>query len=555
MSEIYNHVLNKEARFSENFFDSDLLIHDFFKSQFSEKAKIYMRPFLNKTGELAATQMDEWSMNADKFGPSLVKRNKFGETIDEIKFHPNYWDLMQVAIDSHMFRIKWEPTLRQNFKNELHLLGFSAGYLYALSEMGQFCPLCMTDGVARLIDKFCSPEDKSRLLPKIATQQLSEFYTGAMFLTEKSGGSDVGRNIVKARKISDNQYVLNGEKWFCSNANAQIIFALARTDESITGTKGLSIFLVEPFLPNGDRNNIEFVRLKDKLGVRSMASAECIFHNAHATLVGQEFQGFKIMTEMINLSRVYNAVAAISCSRRALVEAFQFLSFRTSFGQNALDHVLIRKKLNELASIQTAGFYVTMFCIQQMDLADNGDEKAASLLRILTPMTKKWTAEKGVYIVRESMELMGGMGYIEDGIMPKLMRDMMVLPIWEGAGNIMTLDMIRAAIKSNGIHAMAELIEKVTTLNKSIDMLWQKLKIQISEQLLALHEEQVTWDLEDELQRLSTFFQWAILQHYSSADNQNWMFPTISYFEQKILGQKSECVSREMVEHQMAWKF
>ncbi len=554
MTEILNQVLSEQARFSENFFSSDLLIKDIFNSQFSNKAQDFMQPFLSKTGEMAANKMDEWSMNADKLGPTLVKRNKFGETIDQINFHPNYWDLMQVAIDSHMFRVKWEPSLRQKFKNELHLLGFSAGYLYALSEMGQFCPLCMTDGVARLIDKFCTTEDKSRLLPKIATLQLDELNTGAMFLTEKSGGSDVGRNIVKATKISGNQYILNGEKWFCSNANAQIIFALARTDEKVSGTKGLSIFLVEPFLPSGERNNIEFVRLKDKLGVRSMASAECIFHNAKATLVGEEFQGFKIMTEMINLSRVYNAVAAISCSRRALVEAFQFLSFRTSFGQNALDHVLIRKKINELASLQTAGFYMTMFCIQQMDLADNGDEQAASLLRILTPMTKKWTAEKGVYIVRESMELMGGMGYIEDGIMPKLMRDMMVLPIWEGAGNIMTLDMIRAAIKSNGIQAMASMIENATTSNESINLIWQDLKIKISNHLQAIQNEQSTWELDEELQLLSAFVQWSILQHYATENNQNWMIPSITFYENKILSQKNECVTRDLVEKQMAWE-
>lgn len=555
MSEISNQVLSDSFRESKNFFESDLMLSDFFDRTASSEAKGYFAESLNKTGQIAAKKMDELSMLADKNGPTLVKRNRFGETIDEIKFHPSYWDLMQIAIDSQMFSVKWKPELRQKFEQESHLLGFSAGYLYALSEMGQFCPLCMTDGVARLIDRFCQPDDKARLLPKIYTDSLEEFATGAMFLTEKSGGSDVGRNIVKATKVEGNQYVLNGEKWFCSNANAQIIFALARTNPSISGTKGLSIFLVEPILPNGERNSIEFVRLKDKLGVRSMASAECIFKNTKATLVGEEFQGFKIMTEMINLSRIYNAVAAVACSRRAMVEAYQFLTFRTSFGKNALDHALIQKKINELAALQTAGFYMTMYCINQLDKADNGNEKAGALLRLLTPMTKKWTAENGVYIVRESMELMGGMGYIEDGIMPKLMRDMMVLPIWEGAGNVMTLDMLRAAMKSNGLIEMVSYIDSKVINDKELRDKWLDFKIEIEELFQLQNQNLMEWKAEDVFHLLTDFMQVAILMGILDDKNKDFVQPSIEFFKTKIMGEKRKTINKEIIVGQMAWNF
>src|SRR5439155_1761311 len=157
-------------------------------------------------------------------------------------------------------------------------------------------------------------------------------------------------------------------------------------------------------------------RLKDKLGVRSMASAECILTNTVGKLVGKEFEGFKVMVEMITLSRIYNSVGALACARRAMIEAYQFLSFRKTFGKTAVEHALIRTKLTELGSLFAADFYLVWRTVKSLELADSGNEREAQLLRLINPMTKKWSAETGVYIVRESMELMGGLGYIEDNV-------------------------------------------------------------------------------------------------------------------------------------------
>lgn len=184
---VKNQVVENEYHSSLNFYKSDLILQDYLKRKVSKKGLDYMTPKLNKTGEAAATQMDALSLDADKNGPQLVKRNFFGEDIDEVKFHPSYQELMQIAIDSEMFKVKWEPNLKEAFKQERHSLGFAPGYLYAMSELGQYCPLCMTDGVARLIDLHCTEEDKKRLLPHIYTTELRDFFTGAMFLTEKSG--------------------------------------------------------------------------------------------------------------------------------------------------------------------------------------------------------------------------------------------------------------------------------------------------------------------------------------------------------------------------------
>ncbi len=517
---------------STNFYESDQILKHYVSKNLSAKGLAYMQDNLQYIGKQAAGPMNELSLTADKEGPVLVKRNAFGETVNEIKFHPSYWELMKIAVKSGMFRVKWEPSLQAQFKHEGHRLGFAAGYLYAMSESGQYCPLCMTDGVARLIDLFSTEEDKARLLPHIYTEDAEQFFTGAMYLTEKTGGSDVGASITTATQVDGTTYALNGEKWFCSNANADIIFALARTDAEVKGTKGLSIFMVEKNLPNGERNPIDVIRLKDKLGVRSMASAETYLTNTQGTLVGEEFQGFKVMIEMVNLSRLYNSVAALSCSRRALIEAYQFVNARKTFGKTAIEHALIRTKLTELGALNVANFYLVWRAIEALDKTDAGDEREAQLFRIINPMTKKWSAEKGVYIVRESMELMGGLGYIEDQVMPKLMRDMMVLPIWEGSGNIIVLDMLRALWKSNGLTVLLEDIAKTASKNKvHSEFLVSNMQqlVSFGESLKGLPQDEMEASAKVFFEKLTALYQISLLIDNLDANTSVWIQPALNY--------------------------
>ncbi len=535
---VKNQVLEDSYQPSTNFFSSDLILQEYLSGNLSAVGFAYMHDFLNTVGAKAATVMDEYSMNADKESPVLTKRNKLGIDIDEIKFHPHYWELMKIAVESRMMHIKWDESTRPRFQEEIHTLGFSAGYIYGMGELGQYCPLCMTDGVARLIDRFCDPEDKKRLIPKIATLDAKDFFTGAMFLTEKAGGSDVGANLVKAIPIKDNLYELQGEKWFCSNVNADIIFVLARTNDQIQGTKGLSIFMVEKYLPDGSKNPLNIIRLKDKLGVKSMASAECMLKGTIGKLIGDEYKGFQIMTEMINLSRLYNSMAALSGARRGLIEAYQFLCHRTSFKKRTIEHALVREKLHELGSIFVADFYVLWRTIKALDAADNGEEKEKEILRILTPMVKKCTAANSVYVVRESMELMGGLGYIEDTVMPKIMRDVMVLPIWEGAGNIMTLDMLRAAFKSKGLEVMlSEILEASQIEDKELSSNIQNKVAFIKrefEQLGAYEQDTMesTWKyLAGELTNL---YKLALLILNKQDSNIAWIDPAIDYYNNII---------------------
>jgi acyl-CoA dehydrogenase len=528
-----NKVLH-DFKASNNFYESDQILQHYVRHKISAQGLACMQDKLQYIGKAAAGPMNELSLDADKQGPVLVKRNAFGETVNEIKFHPSYWELMKIAVKSGMFRVKWEPSLQAQFKHEGHRLGFAAGYLYAMSESGQYCPLCMTDGVARLIDLFCDDEDKARLLPHIYTEDAAEFYTGAMYLTEKTGGSDVGASITTATHKEGKTFLLNGEKWFCSNANADIIFALARTDNEVKGTRGLSIFMVEKNLPDGSRNPIDVIRLKDKLGVRSMASAETYLTDTQGTLVGEEFQGFKVMIEMVNLSRLYNSVAALSCSRRALIEAYQFLNARSTFGKTAIEHALIRTKLTELGALNVANFYLVWRAIEALDNTDAGNEREAQLFRIINPMTKKWSAEKGVYIVRESMELMGGLGYIEDQVMPKLMRDMMVLPIWEGSGNIIILDMLRALWKSNGLTVLLE--EIANSANKSpenAEFLRNGISelVAFGESLKTLPQDEMEASAKVFFENLTSLYQISLLIDNLDKESSVWIDPALNYLK------------------------
>ena len=556
-----NRVLDENFKASKNFYFSDRILRNHLKQTASPAGLSYLHDKLEWTGAQAAGPMNPLSLQADKHGPVLVKRDFLGNNINHISFHPAYGELMKVAVRSEMFRVKWEPGLTAKFATEKHRLGFGPGYLYAMSESGQYCPLCMTDGVARLIDLFCDEEDKARLLPHIYTDKAEDFFTGAMFLTEKTGGSDVGASITTATHKEGKTYLLNGEKWFCSNANADLIFALARTDEGVKGTRGLSIFLIEKNLPNGEKNNMDVIRIKDKLGVRSMASAECMLADTPGLLVGNEFEGFKVMVEMISLSRLYNSVAALGASRRALVEAYQFLSHRKTFGKVALEHALIRTKLTELGALNVANFHLVWKAIELLDKSDAGHEKEAQLFRLVNPMTKKWSAETGCYITRESMELMGGLGYIEDGVMPKLMRDVMVLPIWEGSGNIIILDMLRSLTKTKGFEVMCEEITRAA--NASLvygDFVKEELNklIPFAGQLKKMPQDEMESSAKMFFEKLTSLYQISLLLDALNDESKVWITPALAWLKDKYAPSELGVVtplSVEQVNGLIGWEF
>ena len=560
MSDPKNQVLTDDFRTSQNFYSSDLILSSYLKKHLPEEDRHYIDPRLGTLGKRAATEMDDLSMQADQQSPTLIKRNKYGLDLNKVEFHPAYWQLMDIAAESEMFYLKYHPDMAGRFHENRHQMGFALGQLYAMSELGQYCPHCMTDGAAFLIEQFGDEEDKARLLPKLASRTGDELYSGAMFLTEKSGGSDVGANLTEAELIEGKQYKLNGEKWFCSNVNADVIMALARTGPVEEGTRGLSIFLVEKQLPNGDRNPMEIIRLKDKLGVRSMATGEVRFQDTVGKRLGDEGEGFKVMAQMINISRNYNSVAALAGFRRALIEAWQYLNHRTTFGKRAVEHALVRQKFYELGSQYLANFHLVWRGLRAMDAAETGDQREQHLLRMITPMAKWWAAEQSVYAVRECMELMGGNGYIEDFVMPKILRDVNVLPIWEGSGNIIVLDMLRAARKSDGLTIVFEMIEAAANESENHgELLHQKLsEIQTMWESIGMGDrEQVEATAKPLFRQLIVLFEMALLVQEKEGSNSVRNDIALKYLSEQFDGslRRRKPLDYQQLEELIGWDY
>jgi alkylation response protein AidB-like acyl-CoA dehydrogenase len=409
-------------------------------------------PTLAELGARAADTLDPLAAIADRERPRLVSRDPQGNRIDQIEYHPAYRQLEDYAY--RRFRLvgsKYDPELRQ--RGVAHRVGFLRTLIYGMGESGVLCPVCMTDGVARVLEQSGDDELARSVVPRLCFGEGEPRSTGAMFLTEKAGGSDVGLVETVARQAGD-RWLLTGEKWFSSNVDSELILALARPEGAVRGTRGLGLFLVERAEQDGNSFRIE--RLKDKLGTRSMPTGEVVLTDASATLVGEIDHGFKQMAEMLNLSRLYNAVVSCSAIGRSWLEARSFADQRFAFGKRVVEHPLARETLDQLEAEYAGSLVLVLEAIRAIDAEDAGDESAAHLLRALTPLVKLFTAKVAVSAASEGLEFLGGCGYVEDWPAARILRDAQVLTIWEGTTNILALDLLRVA----GREGLAPLFER-----------------------------------------------------------------------------------------------
>jgi alkylation response protein AidB-like acyl-CoA dehydrogenase len=427
-----------EIRFS-NLFDEDPLGEAFWKHWLGENRFKALRRHFSALGESGALATP-LSARSDRHGPVLETHDARGMRIDRVVQHPDYHELERLSYGRGIVGIKFDPAFLAKHRAHRHLVGFGAGYYFAQSEIGLYCPICMTDGVGRVLERQPAQTPLYEMtLAHLAARDADGLWQGAMFLTERQGGSDVGANAVTATK-QGRRWLLNGDKWFCSNVAADAILALARMPNGAAGTRGLGLFLVLRQQPAGNSATIRIHRLKDKLGVRSMPTGEVTFEDTEAYLIAGENEGFRQMAEMLNLSRLYNAVASVAAMRRAVLEALRHGAERRAFGQA------------DLVAEQLGMFVLVFETVRALDRADNGDAEARKLVRIAIPMAKALSGKLAVFAVSEAMEAIGGNAYIEESILPRLLRDCQVLPIWEGTTHILTLDALRT-IHKEGSHA------------------------------------------------------------------------------------------------------
>jgi len=380
-------------------------------------------PRLAEMGERAAREVAPLAQIADRESPRLVTHDARGNRINRVDYHPSYREMERIAYGSGMITVNYVDP-----QPDSRTFGFALGYLFAMGEMGLYCPLCMTDGVARVLTRHGTPEQIARVVPHLASSDRETLWTGGMFLTERAGGSDVGANETIAR-----DGLLTGRKWFCSNVDADAVLVTARPEGAAAGTRGLRTYL----LLQRDNPGVTIDRLKEKLGVRSMPTGEVTLRDAPAEEVG----GFSAIADMLNMSRLYNAVASVAVIGRAIHEARWYIERRQAFGRPVIEFPLALETMMDLEAEHAGAMLLTF---ETIDALQRGDDR---LLRFLTPIAKAVTGKLAVPCVSEAMELIGGNGYIEESPMPRLLRDAQVLPIWEGTTNILVLDALRTANK------------------------------------------------------------------------------------------------------------
>ncbi|MEW5738589.1 MAG: acyl-CoA dehydrogenase family protein [Myxococcota bacterium] len=420
---------------------------------------------LEKMGDAMANEGQALAHVADHNGPRLVTHDRAGNRIDEIEYHPAYRQLQQLGYGGGIVAATYNPALAAERGDAPKSLTFALGYLFGQAEAGMFCPVCMTDGAAHLLDLYATKELKERFIPRLASTDLATLFTGAMFLTEKEGGSDVGqvKTVAKGGKgVPGEAVTLYGDKWFCSNVDADVIMILARPEGAGPGTKGLGLYVLPRTLENGKRNGYRIDRIKDKLGERSFPTGEVTLDGAQAFLLGGPGEGFHQMAEMLNLSRLYNSVASVSGMRRAVVEALAWSETRVAFKKPVIQHPLMSEVLMDMACEQRVALNWAFRGVELMDKTETkkASEEERRTLRMMTPLLKYWLGKRAVEVVQEGVECLAGNGYIEDWPMARVLRDVHVLPIWEGTTNILVLDSFRAIKKEAGHEMLLAEVEK-----------------------------------------------------------------------------------------------
>jgi acyl-CoA dehydrogenase len=440
-----------------NFYTSDPSYAPLLRSYLGDTAFASVEARLHALGQRASDELDQWALAADHNPPVLHQRTRRGEARQHIEKHPDYVALERVAYaELGLAAMSHQPA------PPAPLVKYALTYLFVQAEFGLCCPVSMTDSLTRTLRRFGSPELVARYLPLLASQDFDTLYQGAMFMTEQAAGSDVARIATRATRTADAQgndvWRLHGDKWFCSNADADLAMVLARPDDAPPGIKGLALFLLPKTLPDGTRNAYRIVRLKDKLGSRSMASGEIVLEGAQAYLIGEVGRGFHQMADMINMSRLSNGVRAAGLMRRAVTEALYVARHREAFGRKLIDMPLMQRQLLKMMLPAEQARSMFMRIATLLPRADQGDELAAKCVRILTPLIKFRACRDARRVTGDAMEVRGGVGYIEEWSDARLVRDAHLGSIWEGASNIVALDVARAAKREGALEALARYV-------------------------------------------------------------------------------------------------
>jgi alkylation response protein AidB-like acyl-CoA dehydrogenase len=427
-----------------------------------------VEPSLTEFGEYVATEWYLPQVAAWREEPRLVQYDAWGNRIDRVEL-TRFWERApEIAARHGLVSLGYDRT----FGAHARVHQFALVYLFTAASEFYSCPLAMTDGAARCLLDSGNRKLIDRAVPRLTSRNPAEFWTSGQWMTETTGGSDVAGTETLARCDDMKRWRLTGRKWFTSAVNCDMALTLARPDGNGAGADNLALFYLEPRRPDGRLRNIEIDRLKDKLGSRKLPTAELKLLGTPAELVGETRHGVRMITPMLNITRVWNAVAAISMYRRGLALARAYATRRVVFGMPLIDQPLHQETLADLQADLEACFHLTFFTIELLGKAEQGhaEETHTHLLRLITPVTKLMTGKQAVAGLSEVIEAFGGAGYIEDTGLPTLLRDAQVLPIWEGTTNVLALDVLRVVGQIGGVQPWLVALRALTAQVSSTEL-------------------------------------------------------------------------------------
>jgi hypothetical protein len=439
-----------EASKPHNFFLADLNLRAVLRRWMGAPRYEAFRPRMVALGAQAATDLDSWAKQEDRLGnhPRLDRFDGIGQRTEQIEFHPNHDRAGALIWGAGVLALQAQPAQNLEQMALFYLLGHNG-------EGGHACSIACTSGLIRALQQVGSPELKAKFLPPLLTTDYAQMQHAAQFLTEVQGGSDVGANALAAAQDPDGTWRLTGEKWFCSNINADQFLVMARPHGAPEGTRGLGAFIVPRRLDDGTVNGFHLRRLKDKLGTRTLASAEVDFVGALAYPLGALDGGFKLTVEwVLNTSRLLNAVSCAGVMRRAHIEASAYACNRRAFGQVLAAYPLVQEAVADClteSAAAVASSFALAHLLDRIELGEANDDQRA-VYRMLVNLNKYITSVRGTEVVHRAIEVLGGNGAIESfSILPRLYRDMVVLESWEGTHNVLCLQVLRD-IARYGLH-------------------------------------------------------------------------------------------------------
>jgi putative acyl-CoA dehydrogenase len=388
-----------------------------------------------------------WGRLANANPPILRTHDRFGHRIDEVEFHPAWHELLRLAVHHELHALPWHDA-----RPGAHVARAALFYVLSQAEAGHGCPISMTYSAVPALR--AQPELAAEWEPRIVSNRYDARVrpaiekTGAlvgMAMTEKQGGSDVRANTTRARALGrggpGGEYAITGHKWFCSAPMCDAFLVLAQTE------RGLSCFLLPRWRPDGTRNAFRLQRLKDKLGNRSNASSEVEFDGAWARMVGEDGRGVPTIIEMVTHTRLDCVIGSSSGMRQAVAQATHHAAHRSAFGKRLVEQPLMRNVLADLC-IESEAATVTMLRLARAYDEGAADERQRLFARLATAVSKYWVCKRQPPLVAEALECLGGNGYVEESLLPRLYREAPLNSLWEGSGNVICLDVLRAMGRS-----------------------------------------------------------------------------------------------------------